>query len=169
MVGHPTILTENFGDLATIHRRFRGFIQCTVLPPERLLLPLLPYKTGGKLLFPLCRICAEEQVNASCPHDDEERCIHGVFTTVELLKAVDDLGYRVVSVDEVYHWSRWDKSMFGEYIKTFFKVKEEASGWPREEMTEAEKRQHIEEVYQREGVRLDPANIRYNAGMRQVI
>ena len=59
MVGDPIILTENFGDVATILERYEGFIQCTVLPPKQLLIPLLPYKYGGKLLFPLCRTCAE--------------------------------------------------------------------------------------------------------------
>ena len=168
MVGHPKVITEDFGDVATVHVRFRGFIQCTVLPPDRLLLPLLPYKTGGKLLFPLCRTCAEEQINASCPHKDEDRLLHGVFTTAELAKAVDELGYRIITVDEVFHWSVWDKSMFGDYIKTFFRIKEEATGWPRENMTETEKAKHVDDVLRREGVLLDSSKIAYNAGMRQV-
>ena len=168
MVGHPKVITESFGDLGTVHRRYRGFIQCTVLPPVRLLLPLLPYKTGGKLLFPLCRTCADEQVNDSCPHSAEERVLHGVFTTVELAKAVDDLGYKVISVDEVFHWDVWDKSMFADYIKTFFRIKEECTGWPRDDMTEEEKAQHIEDVWRREDVLLDHNNVQYNAGMRQV-
>ena len=37
-----------------------GLIKCLVLPPRDLLIPVLPFKANGKLLFPLCRKCVEE-------------------------------------------------------------------------------------------------------------
>ena len=45
-VGYPERIFENFGPLK-------------VLPPRILLQPVLPIKIGGKLMFPLCRLCAE--------------------------------------------------------------------------------------------------------------
>ena len=37
-----------------------GLIKCLVLPPRDLLIPVLPFRANGKLLFPLCRKCVEE-------------------------------------------------------------------------------------------------------------
>ena len=36
-----------------------GLIKCDVLPPRGLYHPVLPYRHGNKLLFPLCRACVE--------------------------------------------------------------------------------------------------------------
>jgi hypothetical protein len=36
-----------------------GLVCCRVFPPRGLYHLVLPYKTGGKLLFPLCQTCAE--------------------------------------------------------------------------------------------------------------
>ncbi|GBN27024.1 hypothetical protein AVEN_38543-1 [Araneus ventricosus] len=54
-VGHPEIITENF---TNIEFHF-GLIQCRVLPLRGLYLPVLPLRCNGKLMFPLCRCCAE--------------------------------------------------------------------------------------------------------------
>lgn len=47
-VGHPEILTDKFGDLGA----YFGLIKCRVLPSRGLYHPVLPYRSGGKLLFP---------------------------------------------------------------------------------------------------------------------
>lgn len=56
-VGHPEILTDNFGDL----RAYFGLIKCRVLPPRGLYHPVLPYRSVERSLFPLCRACAEQR------------------------------------------------------------------------------------------------------------
>lgn len=56
-MGHPEIITDRFQDV----RSYFGLVQCRILPPRGLYHPVLPYRTGGKLLFPLCRTCAEER------------------------------------------------------------------------------------------------------------
>lgn len=50
--------------------------------PRGLALPVLPDRVSGKLIFHLCRRCAEEQVSepfvdrtAECVHSDEERTL----------------------------------------------------------------------------------------------
>ncbi|XP_071118422.1 uncharacterized protein [Haliotis cracherodii] len=50
--GHPTLLHQPPVDTLF---ELKGLIQCRVLPPKRLYHPLLPYRSGGKLLCPLCR------------------------------------------------------------------------------------------------------------------
>ena len=127
-IGHPLILTEGFGATDSVHFRYRGLIKCSVLPPDRLLHPLLGAKINGKLVFALCPICAENMLQVSCPHADEERLIVGVWTTFELSKAVS-LGYTITEVDEIWHWGEWSENLFAPYIKNFFKVKEEVSAF----------------------------------------
>ena len=56
VIGHPRIITENFDDISA----YFGLIKCTVLPPRGLFHPVLPYRTQGKLMFPLCRrVCPD--------------------------------------------------------------------------------------------------------------
>ena len=52
-IGHPQIITENFAPLS----EYFGLVKCFVLPPRSLYHPVLPYRTQGKLIFPLCRTC----------------------------------------------------------------------------------------------------------------
>ena len=76
MKGHPTIITENFCPLEETLIRYKGLIKCTVLPPKDLYLPVLPVRIDGKLMFPLCRSCAEMKNHGVCNHTDTERMTH---------------------------------------------------------------------------------------------
>jgi hypothetical protein len=67
--GHPTIHLEGDPDMPPIEQ-WNGVIKCTVLPPRDLFLPVLPYKSNGKLMFPLCRTCVETLNSDLCHHDD---------------------------------------------------------------------------------------------------
>lgn len=51
-------------------------------------------------------------------------------------------------------------------MKNIFKV--EASGWPSGIQNEVEKRVYIDEYSEREGVILEPANIKINKGLRHL-
>ena len=70
-MGHPEIITENFADIST----YFGLIKCTVLPPRGLFHPVLPYRTKDKLMFPLCKTCADTLNQNPCTHTDQERAI----------------------------------------------------------------------------------------------
>ena len=72
-LGHPEIITEDFQDV----RSYFGLIQCRVLPPRGMFHPVLPYRTGGKILFPLCRTCAEER-----PTDPHYRRVIAILSAV---------------------------------------------------------------------------------------
>ena len=74
-----------------------GVALVDILPPERLLHPVLPYRAGGKLNFPLCAACVKEEQTKSwlertnvCTHTDEERTLRGTWATIEIQKAVHD-------------------------------------------------------------------------------
>ena len=161
VVGHPKIITENFQDLST----YFGLVKCTVLPPRGLFHPVLPYRTQGKLMFPLCKTCADTCNQATCTHTDEERAIQGTWVSVELEKALQK-GYRVLCVHEVWHFEKQSSDLFKDYVDTFLKLKQESSGYPSECTTEEEKMEYIQQYLEHEGIYLDPSKIEHNPGLR---
>ena len=124
-VGHPVITRKDFGDIT----QYFGLIKCRVLPPRNLLIPVLPYRSGGKLTFPLCRLCVETLQDAICHHVDSERCLTGTWCTPEILAALE-LGYEVVQTLEIWHFPQSEERLFEKYIDKFLKLKTESSGWP---------------------------------------
>ncbi|XP_067660620.1 uncharacterized protein [Haliotis asinina] len=167
-LGHPEIKDHPpVSDLFDLH----GLIQCRVLPPTDLYHPVLPYRVHGKLLFPLCRTCAEEEFVDSCPHGDEDRAWVGTYVSKELQYAVQECGYQVLDIYEAWHFDslttydpdRQEGGLFAKYVNNFFQIKQEASRYP-EGCTDPE--EYIREIQQKEGVTLDRAHIRKNPGLR---
>ena len=56
--------------------------------------------------------------------------------------------------------------IFSEFVNLFLKVKQTASGWPTHVKTEDDKRDYIQKYFEAEGIKLDPAKIEYNKGLR---
>ncbi len=71
--------------------KYFGLVKFGVLPPKKLYAPILPSTINKKLLFPLCRTCAEELTEYVCHHNDKERSIYGTWCTVELDYAISKL------------------------------------------------------------------------------
>lgn len=92
-VGHPEIITENFQDIS----EYFGIAKCKIEPPKGLLHPVLPYRMNGKLMFPLCRRCAETMNQRICEHTREERSLTGTWVTEEIKVAVEK-GYKIIKV-----------------------------------------------------------------------
>src|SRR5829696_8508804 len=117
-------------------------------------------KGAHKLLFGLCRTCMhnidedcghinfntlktrEEKSyprkhclqchayrNEKCTHTDEERSLTGTWATPEIEKAIE-LGYKILDIYEVDHFKSMSKELFNQYVKTFYKIKQESSGCP---------------------------------------
>ncbi len=163
-IGHPEIILKDFEPVES----YFGVIKCTVLPPRALLHPLIPFKSPqGKLLFALCRTCAEKQQQERCQHSDEERSISGVWTSVELSHAIVK-GYTVVKIVEVWHFPHTSDTLFGDYVKTFLKFKQEASGFPSHVVTDAEKQSYIKDYFEKEGIQLDIDKISLNPARRSI-
>lgn len=96
-VGHPQIITEGCSDVDD----YFGIIRCRVIPPRGLFLPVLPYRCLKKLMFPLCRICAETTQQSPCTHTDDERALVGTWVSEEL-KLAKKKGYRVTDVSSLF-------------------------------------------------------------------
>ena len=90
-IGKPTIITNPEDQDIT---NYFGIAKVTVTPPNDLYHPLLPYRANNKLLFPLCRSCAEHNSSLSkkdgrreirrCSHSTTERQWTGTYCTCEL-------------------------------------------------------------------------------------
>ena len=168
-VGHPDIIVDNFQPIS----KYFGIAKVKVLPPRGLYHPVLPYLSEGKLKFPLCRTCADREQTEPCTCSDDQRAIIGTWCTPELLKAIEK-GYSIQKIYEVYHWpetTQYDQEkkeggLFSEYIRTFLKIKQEASGWPAWCQTTEDKERYVNDYENHEGIRLE--NIRKNPGLRQL-
>ncbi|XP_035995617.1 DNA polymerase-like [Fundulus heteroclitus] len=164
-LGHPKIICKDFDD----PRNYFGFIRATVFPPRGLFFPVLPYKTStGKLVFTLCRACAEMNYQAGpCSHTDRERALTGVWVTLEFNKALE-LGYTVAEITEVWHFEKQSSSIFKPYIHTFLKGKQEASGFPAEATDEESRLKYVADYKREQGIQLDVRKIEANPAKRQV-
>ena len=167
--GHPTIYSQP--GHTDIHQYF-GLIQCKILPPRELYHPVLPYRHDDKLLFPLCARCVEEEMvkplldrSYHCPHPDEQRALTSTWCTPELNKAVE-LGYQVQYIYEAWHFEETCEGLFEDYVNTWLKIKQEASGWPKDDMTEEQKQRYIHNYLEHEGIQLEYDKIKHNPGLR---
>ena len=162
-VGHPEIITSNFRGL----EEYFGLVQCSILPPRDLLSAVLPVHTSGKLLFPLCRTCADTLQVEPCEHSVEDRTLHGTWVSEELKLAVRE-GYQMIKIHAVHHFKRKSNKLFSNYIKTFFKVKLLASQRPENETPE-ELEKFIQETSEREGICIECGEeFEFNPGLRSI-
>ena len=128
---------------------------------------------NNKLLFTLCRACSENQQQKPCQHNDEERSLTVTWVTDELKKALEK-GYVVKRIYEVWHFDETEQydpktktgGLFTDYVNTFLKMKQEASGWPEWCQSENDKWRHIRDYHEKEGILLDYNNIKNNHGLR---
>eukprot|EP00057_Strongylocentrotus_purpuratus_P033052 XP_789947.2 PREDICTED: uncharacterized protein LOC585011 [Strongylocentrotus purpuratus] len=170
-VGHPRILHSNFPPVDQIF----GLIQCEITPPRNLYHPVLPYRSSDKLTFPLCGACADALNQKQCTHSDSERKLKGVWVSEELKKALEK-GYYDLKITEVWQFDRYSQyneemhsgGLFTGYIEAVMKLKQEASGYPVDAKTPAEREQYVKEYYEHEGILLDPKKIMKNPGLRAI-
>lgn len=162
-VGHPKIITSN---LKTDISGYFGLIQCSVIAPKNLRHAVLPVHVNNKLLFPLCRTCAEKKQIEPCNHSDDERMFHGVWVSEELKLAVRE-GYEIVKMFCVHHFDRQSNELFRDYIRTFYKLKLTASGRPVGETAE-ELEEFLRNTEINEGIKINPEDFEFNPGLRMV-
>ena len=90
---------------------------------------------------------------------------------VEVNKAIE-YGYQIREIYEIYHFSRQEK-FFSEYVNCFWKIKQEASGFPSNcytngELDDGKVDKYIDNYYHNEGIKLNKENIEYNPGLRTI-
>ncbi|KAK3727632.1 hypothetical protein QZH41_017653 [Actinostola sp. cb2023] len=147
-----SVLTDDFADEP--EKVYFGLMKAKELGNGKLHAGVLPVRVRGKLMFPLCKTCAEEQSSVACSHSEKQRAMVGTWTTLELKLAVEK-GYTIIQVYEVWHYSESSTLLFSSYILAKMKDKQEASGWPPGVVTEDEKTEYIDAYYQQTGILLD--------------
>ena len=169
--GYPVILFNP--EDQNIHHYF-GIAKVSILAPEGLFLPVLPVRQHGKLTFPLCSACVEEEMakpmherSHICSHTKEQRMLHGTWVSLELQKAVEK-GYQIEKIHEVFHFpgNQRRRGLFKDYVNTFLKVKQESAGWPEGCETEEEKDQYLRDYVEVEGIELE--NVEENPGRKAI-
>ena len=171
-IKHPQIVRGE-----DIPEEVEGLLKCLVLPPTRLFLPVLPWRNKkGKLLFPLCRSCAEDDETHACKHTSVgDSVLIGTWVSTELSKAVD-CGYKILQRFEAWHYpntSQYDPEtraggIWAAFINKWVKLKQEASGYPKGCDTPKEKSEYVAAWKQREGIELEPEKIAHNPGLRSL-
>ena len=126
LIGHPTkIFNPEKRDTS-----WYSLIKCKVLPTKGLYHPVLPQRIKvdnyDKLIFTLCKTCAETRNQNKCEHSDNERSFIGTWTTDEVNKAIER-GYKVIRTYEVWHFDKSTDDLFKGYIRRFMKIKLESS------------------------------------------
>ena len=116
---------------------------------------------ANKLLFPLCRTCAETQKQEKCEHSPDERVFTGTWCTNEVVLALEK-GYRIIEIYEVWHFAKTSGTLFRDYVRDFMKLKMESSTPPGEDMDVFKQR-----VKNHLGIS-ELGEIKKNPGMRQI-
>lgn len=165
-VGHPTRIL--IGDeCSQIDRKtFEGFILCKVLPPTRLFHPVLPARINKKLIFTLCRVCAEQNnQDHDCTHNVEERSLTGTYVMDEMREA-ERLGYKVL---EIYEMAEFQvvSDYFAPFVKHFEVAKLYATGMPSG-YTEETLDEFIDLYKSHENIDLDKTKFKKNAALRSL-
>ena len=190
-IGHPVRIIDNFKSIT--HERYKGncsytscrgthlclpyfgVMKATFLPPTKLLHPVLSIKYNKKLKFPLCFNCAEKESKKQCTCTDKERSYTHTYCTPEIEIAFN-MGYQIVQIHEVLLWEETEMydvkakqgGLFINYINTFLKLKQQASGFPSNVITLKEENDYIEKYLVHEGISLNKKNIKKNLGLRNL-
>ena len=144
-----------------------GLIKCKVLAPRKLYHPVLPQRikvdSYEKLIFTLCKMCAETRNQNECNHTDTQRSFICTWTTDEVSKAVDK-GYKVLEVYEVWHFAKTSDDLFKGYIRRFMKIKLESSKYDFK--TKEEEASFKAKI--KDSLDINVEKFEFNAGLRSI-
>ena len=162
-IGHPTkIFNPEKHD-----RSWYGLIKCKMIAPRKLYHAVLPQRIKvdnyEKLIFTLCKRCAETRNQNKCDHSDNERSFIGTWTTDEVNEAIKK-GYKVLETYEVWNFDKTSDDLFKGYIRRFMKIKLESSKYDfktKEEETNFK-------LKIKESLDIDIEKFEFNAGLRSI-
>jgi len=140
-IGHPKVINIPADKRDVYWQKaeqipWKGFIKVIILPPKQLNSspPVLALKIDQRLLFPLCRKCAEDYPNGgkligyNCLHADEQRSFVWSGTTIELAEALKQ-DYVVIKVYSGLEYEEFSNSIFKGFVADLMALKIHASGF----------------------------------------
>ena len=144
-----------------------GLIKCKVVPPKGLYHAVLPQRikvdSYEKLIFTLCKTCAETRNQNKCKHTDTKRSFIGTWTTDEVSKALEK-GYKILRIYEVWHFAKSTDTLFKGYIRRFMKIKLESSSYNFKTKEE----EVSFKVRIKDSLDIDVEKFEFNAGLRSI-
>jgi len=170
-VGHPEILTNPTDQ--DIHHYF-GMAYIDILPPPHLYHPVLLHRPAGKLTFPLCRSCVQDQMPLLqldklwwCSHTETQHALRRTWCTPEIQEAVRHR-YIVLHIHKMWHFppKKRRKGLFSDYVNSWLKMKQESARYPGWCLTPNDKLHYVRQYKEREGIALDTAMIQKNPGRK---
>ena len=169
-VGHPDILVNPADQ--DIHSYF-GMAQVDVLPPYELYHPVLPYRHQGKLTFPLCRSCVEQEMSnrswrslIAVPTLSNNARYEEPGVPQNSSKPSNRVTRSGVSMKSgTFHPSN-EKRDSAQYVNTWLKIKQESAGYPGNVTTPEQKAEYVQNYKQKENISLTPSSIAKNPGRK---
>ena len=116
-----------------------------------------------KLVFTLCKSCAETRNQNKCKHTDTQRSFIGTWTTDEVSKALEK-GYKILRIYEVWHFAKSTDTLFKGYIRRFMKIKLESSSYNFK--TKEEEDSFKARI--KDSLDIDVEKFEFNAGLRSI-
>ena len=116
-----------------------------------------------KLVFTLCKACAETRNQNKCEHSNNKRSFIGTWTTDEVNTAIEK-GYKVLRTYEVWHFDKTTNDLFKGYIRRYMKIKLESSKYDfkrKEEETNLK-------LKIKKSSDIDIKQFEFNAGLRSI-
>ena len=89
------------------------------------------------------------------------------FTTIEVVKAIEK-GYRVLKIEEVWHFEASSDTLFTDYVNFFLRLKQESSGWPLWVKTPEDETKYIRDYFEDKGIQLRHKYIKKNPGLKAI-
>ena len=122
-----------------------------------------------RLIFALCFSCVTEEATSHiCNHSAEQRRFHTTVTSVELMFALER-GYTLIKICSVYHFSEKRNDVFKDYLLSLSSFKLQASGFPENVKTDAEKKDFVAQLMEEYNLpNLDWKKFELNPGLRWV-
>lgn len=125
-----------------------AMITCDISCPKGLYHPLL-HRFDNKTQRLMFDLCDKQDVT---------------YTSLELVEAIKH-GYCMSNVTYVAHWVNAEQGIFSEYVQAFLKLKQQANGWPMDDMSDEDKREYVDSYFKQTGIKLDIDMIEKNKGI----
>ena len=95
-----------------------SLMKVKILPPHKLLFPVLPVKINDKLMFSLCCTCAENEDKGHCTCSSLSHALIHTWCTTELTPAIN-MGYDILEIYKVLHWPSNEKSTIPQVVEGY--------------------------------------------------
>lgn len=147
-IGHPKCIRTFSVPYEDEVKKYFGFVNCEIEPPNDLFFPVLGSMCNGKFMFDLKKK-------------------EGTWTTPEIEMAIQK-GYRITKLNLIVHFEETSEHLFASYIFTFFKLKIIATGWRKFGIHDPNQRAwFLNEVKRRYGIDITMNDMKeeHNAGL----